>query len=65
MNSTTKPECKLSGQNGNVFNLIGIASNCLKKAGLKTEAKEMSEKCFQSSSYDEVIQIIMNYVDVI
>lgn len=59
-----KPTCKLTNANGNVFNLIGIASNCLKKAGLKDEAKEMTEKCFNSSSYDEALSIISEYVDV-
>ncbi len=29
-----KPKCKLVGENGNIFDLMGIASRTLKKAGL-------------------------------
>jgi hypothetical protein len=60
----TKPICKLVGENGNVFNLIGIASKTLKRAGMVSEADEMKSKCFASGSYDEALQIIMEYVDV-
>ena len=59
-----KPITKLVGENGNVFNLIGIASVALKNAGLRDQAKEMSKKCFEAGSYDEVLQIVMDYVDV-
>jgi len=59
-----KPECKLIGQDGNVFNLIGLASKALKRAGLKDQADEMTKKCFQASSYDDALAIIMEYVEV-
>jgi len=64
MNEKRKPRCRLVGENGNIFNLVGIASRVLKKAGMREEAKEMQEKVFQSGSYDEALQIIMEYVDV-
>jgi hypothetical protein len=38
-----KPRCKLIGQDGNVFNLIGIARRTLSRAGQDDKAKEMSE----------------------
>jgi hypothetical protein len=59
-----KPKCKLIGEDGNIFNLIGIASRELKRAGMHTEAKEMSEKCMRSGSYSEALSIIMEYVEV-
>lgn len=59
-----KPSCKLIGQDGNVFNLIGLCSKALKKAGLNTEVKEMQSKCFKAQSYDEALQIMMDYVEV-
>lgn len=59
-----KPKCKLTGQDGNVFNLIGIVKRTMEKAGLRNEAKEMMKRCFGSSSYDEALQIMMEYVDV-
>jgi len=64
MNQEQKPKCKLSGQDGNVFNLIGLASRALRTAKLHDEAKEMSEKCFSAGSYDGVLSIICEYVDV-
>ena len=59
-----KPKCKLSGQDGNVFNLIGLARKALVKKGLNAEATEMTAKCFKAGSYGEALQIIMEYVDV-
>lgn len=60
----TKPKCKLVGENGNIFNLIGIASRTLKDAGLEEQAAEMTERIFKSESYDKALQIIMEYVEV-
>jgi len=61
---TTKPKCKLVGQDGNVFNLIGLANRALKDAGLRDQAKEMTEKCFAAHSYDEALAILQEYVEV-
>jgi hypothetical protein len=62
---SAKPKVKLSGKDGNVFNLIGICSAALKKANQPDKAKEMSEKCFASGSYDEALCIMMDYCDVV
>jgi len=59
-----KPKVKLIGENGNVFNLMGICSKALKREGLEKEAKEMSNKIFDCGSYDEALQIMMEYCDV-
>lgn len=59
-----KPICKLIGQDGNIFNLIGLARKTLKNKGMTTEAVEMSERCFSAKSYDEALYIIMEYVEV-
>ena len=58
-----KPKCKLIGADGNVFNLIGIASRALKGAGLREQAKEMQDKVFACGSYDEALAIIQDYVE--
>ena len=60
----TKPRCKLIGEDGNIFNLVGIASKALKKAGMAVEAKEMSEKVFSAKSYSESLNIIGEYVSI-
>jgi len=59
-----KPRCKLAGENGNIFNLMGIASRTLKQAGLKNEAEEMIDRITKTSSYDEALRVIMDYVEV-
>ena len=58
-----KPTCKLIGQDGNVFNPIGITSKTLKRAGLRDEAKEFCEKAFACHSYNEVLNLIGEYVE--
>lgn len=60
-----KPVAKLSGQNGNMFNLLGIASKSLKSAGQHSKAKEMIDKAMSSGSYHEVLSVISEYVEVV
>ena len=59
-----KPSCKLVGEDGNIFNLMGLASRTLKNAGQEEQAAEMRERIFKSDSYDRALQIIMEYVEV-
>jgi hypothetical protein len=59
-----KPKCKMVGEDGNVFNLIGLASKALYKANKGKEAEEMKKKVFKAGSYDEALAIMMEYVDV-
>ena len=60
----TKPRCKLIGQDGNVFNVIGIVSQTLKRDGKRQEAKEFVEKAYNASSYNEVLILTMEYIQV-
>ena len=59
-----KPRAKLIGENGNVFNLLAIASRALKAAGRGDEATEMGNRGMSSASFDEVLSIIGEYVDI-
>jgi hypothetical protein len=59
-----KPVCKLIGEDSNVFNLIGKVSRVLKMNGLKEQAEEMTERVFNSGSYDEALNIISEYVEI-
>lgn len=61
---TMKPTVKLVGQDGNVFNLIGICTRALKRAGMHDEAKQLTAKCFAAGSYSEALCIMMEYCDV-
>lgn len=59
-----KPKCALIGQDGNIFNLVGIASKTLKRNGMQEESKEMSNRVFSLHSYDEALSIIGEYVEI-
>ena len=59
-----KPDCALIGQDGNIFNLLGIASRTLKEHGLGEQAKEMWERITSSGSYDNALCIIGEYVNI-
>ena len=60
----SKPTARLIGEDGNVFNLIGIAARALKDVGQRAEAKEMTTRCFAAQSYDEALAIIGEYVEI-
>lgn len=66
-NYNKKPECKLIGENGNIFNLLSIAVCTLRKHGLRDQAEELNHRIWQgeATSYHHAIQIIMEYVEVI
>jgi len=59
-----KPDCALIGQDGNVFNLVGIAARTLREHRLKDQAKEMTDRVFASGSYGEALCIIGEYVNI-
>lgn len=59
-----KPDCALIGEDGNIFNLMGIASRTLKNNGMADDAKEMCERIKASGSYYEALGIIGEYVNI-
>ena len=59
-----KPICKLIGEDGNIFNLINIVSKVLKNNDLHDEVKEMTDRIFNSRSYNEALRIISDYVEI-
>ena len=59
-----KPDCPLIGQDGNIFNLMGIASKTLRRNGMADEAKEMVSRITASGSYYEALNIIEEYVNI-
>jgi len=60
-----KPDCELIGQDGNIFNLVGIAARTLNRNGMSDEAKEMSSRVFASGDYNEALCIIGEYVNIV
>ena len=59
-----KPDCKLIGEDGNIFNLMGIASRALRQNGMAEQAVEMRDRIRASGSYDEALCIIGEYVNI-
>ena len=63
MEPLEKPRCQLVGTDGNVFAIIGAVSKTLKRAGLPERAKEFTERATSAKSYDEVLQMLHDYVE--
>lgn len=61
----SKPECELIGQDGNVFFVIGRVIKTLRRAGLHEQADEFDSKYPNCQSYDEVLQLAMDYVEIV
>jgi len=59
-----KPKCKLLGTDGNVFSIIGRVRRALRRAHQPHRAEEFSRKAHSSKSYDEVLALVGEYVDV-
>lgn len=62
--NATKPNCPLIGQDGNIFNLMGIASRTLKQHGMADQATEMCNRIYECGSYHEALGIIGEYVNI-
>ena len=63
---TEKPECRLIGEDGNIFNLMGIAARTLRQNGSDTQAKEMQERIMggDCESYHVALRVIGEYVTI-
>ena len=54
-----KPMCPIIGANGNIFNILGIASRTLNDNDMADAANEMYSRVTSSGSYEEALAIIM------
>jgi hypothetical protein len=63
-----RPPCKLVGKDGNVFNLLYIVRDTLKKQGLVDELESFDREFEQlkaaGGKYNDVLCLIMRYVEV-
>ena len=64
MTTEKKPKCRLSGTDSNVFALGGLVGRTLKRAGQEDKAKEFRGKLSRCHSYDEALQLMMQYIEV-
>lgn len=59
-------EVKLSGMDGNVFVLLGACRRAMQRAGVPgAEVQEFTDEVAASHSYDEALQTMMRWVEVI
>lgn len=61
---SSKPVCQLSGTDGNVFSIIGKVSATLKRAGQKEKSEEFLKRAREQDSYDDVLMLVNDYVEV-
>ena len=61
---TCKPKVHLVGENGNVFNLMGLCTKELRKAGFPDHARKLQVEVLASGSYSEALSIMFKYLDV-
>ena len=61
----TKPDCALIGEDGNIFNLMGIAARTLRENGMPEQAKLMCDRVTLSGSYYEALSVIGEYVNIV
>ena len=69
-----KPEVQLSGEDGNVYLIIGRVVKALthlgdpksdeRQAGIEA-GKEFQDRAFASESYDQVLELCFEYVEVL
>ena len=58
-----KPKMELLGRDGNIFSLMGDASQLLQRAGMAEQNKEMIERVTSCEDYDKALHIISEYVE--
>ncbi|MDP3722608.1 MAG: hypothetical protein Q8R91_03810 [Candidatus Omnitrophota bacterium] len=60
---TKKPRVKLVGTDGNIFAVVGRCKQALQDAGQSHEAKELVQRVFKATSYDEALGICQEYIE--
>ena len=61
-----RPDCALIGEDGNIFNLMGIAARTLRENGMEDKAEEMEKRITGGGCQDyyEALNIIDQYVTI-
>lgn len=59
-----KPNCSLIGQDGNIFNLMAIASRTLREHDMAEQATEMCERIRNCGNYYSALGVIGEYVNI-
>ena len=62
-NQTNRPQLKLEGTDGNIFSILGKATQLLRENGQPEQAAEMARRVFQARSYERALAIVSEYVE--
>jgi hypothetical protein len=63
--ASQRPECRIVGEDGNVFAIIGRVSRVLKTAGQKQKANEWVARATSGDyTYNGVLALMYEYVEV-
>ena len=54
---------QLTGQDGNVFNLMGVVIRALRSNGFGNEVEDFISEVTSSKSYHEALAVMMQWVD--
>ena len=65
MDKQTGIQVQLSGEDGNIFSIIGRASRAMKQGGFTKEAGIMAKEVMNTHSYEEALGVVADYVDVV
>jgi hypothetical protein len=64
VSNMNKPKCKLTGQNGNIYNIMAIVTKTL-GPDMVSESGEMVRRIVETAkSYEDALNIISEYVEV-
>ena len=63
MEAKRKVQVPLEGEDGNVFSIIARVSAALRRDRQREAAAEYTTRCFAAKSYDEVLQITLEYAE--
>jgi len=58
-----RPVVQLIGENGNVYNTIGLTLRALRSVS-PALAAEFKQRAFNCHDYDEVLRLVMEYCEV-
>jgi len=59
-----KPTVQISGEDGNIFFIVGRCQRALRRAGYgQDEIERFAKEVTATRSYDEALRVVMDWVD--
>lgn len=58
-----KPTVQATGEDGNMFSILGRCTRALKSIDERDKARELSKRVMSSHSYDDALMVMADYVE--